>query len=162
MAGKRKKNVEVIDQAGLTAADRADMARIHSQLAAEKAAAEALNAPVHGPDEVYKEWAVDPHEQRLATIRRGWFKLSPSLCPDEGCVFDAAVAMGFTTGWEEINPALRISETETVRERAEKILSQHIALRHPPATAKTRTAAQAHAARKGPQLPEGFIVNPAL
>jgi hypothetical protein len=112
---------------------------------------------------------IDPHEGRLATIRKIWVEVTPSLCID--CGYDAAEAIGFgrphpisgKTGWHSIAEDLQFDVNRTVREFALQTLERHKIIRHAAVRQdKIKTRAEVKNLRKRSALPEGFVTNPKV
>ncbi len=132
-----------------------------ARLAAEANDAKTIHAE---RGEKWIERVIDPHEGRLATITGSWEPLTPSLCQEPRCPYDAAKEMGFKDGYDSIPEDLVLPwNGKTARQHAEAVLAQHVAIKHPTGAAThIRTPEQTRAARANRPLPEGFISNPRL
>lgn len=115
--------------------------------------------------EIWVSKVIDPHEGRLATVTGSWQPLTPSLCREPNCGYDAAKETGFKDGWDSIPEDMVLPwNGRTAREHVEVTLAQHSAIAHPTGGAPShiRTPEQARAARANRPLPETFIENPRL
>lgn len=153
------------DFAILSAEEQTALARQQARLEMDRLAAEAEAAAAEHLErgEILVERVIDPHEGRLATVLAFWKPLTPSLCQEPRCGYDAAEAVGFKEGWDSIPEDMPFDKTQNMREFVLQILARHKSIRHPSSAPKhIRTAQEAEAARKAPryQRPEGFITNP--
>lgn len=132
-----------------------------AKLAKEASEAKAIHAE---RGEIWIEKVIDPHEGRLATVTGSWQPLTPSMCTEPRCGYDAAKERGFTNGYDSIPEDLVYPwNNKPARQDAEELLAQHKAVRHATSgPAHIRTPEQARAARAQRPLPEGFIENPRL
>lgn len=143
--------------------------RIHAliherEMAALAAEAEAKKSIHAERGEKWVRRVIDPHEGRLATVTGSWEPITPSLCLEPDCSYDAAKELGFKNGYDAIPEDLVLPwNGKTARVHAEEVLRQHLAIKHPTGgPAHIRTPEQARAARANRPLPEGFVTNPRL
>lgn len=156
-----------IDPTGLTAEEQRQLLRQQAMVEMDRLAKEAEAAAAEHLDrgEILIEKVIDPHEGRLATVLSYWTPLTPSLCTERKCGYDAAVAVGFTEGWDVIPEDMPFDQNQTMREFVESILARHQSIKHPSAAPKhIRTAAEARAirAKVSHPLPGQFITNPHI
>lgn len=107
---------------------------------------------------------IDPHEGRLATVTSSWEPLTPSMCLDADCSYDAAKERGFVNGYDSIPEDMVLPwNGKTARQDAEDLLAQHTAIAHSTAgPAHIRTPEQVRALRAQRPVPETFVTNPRL
>jgi hypothetical protein len=107
---------------------------------------------------------IDPHEGRLATVTSSWETLTPSMCLDADCNYDAAKERGWKNGYDSIPEDLVLPwNNKSARQDAEDLLAQHVAIAHSSAgPAHIRTPEQVRAIRAQRPVPETFVTNPRL
>lgn len=164
-AEKQAAAVTETDLSPLSEEEGAQLARHQAKLEMDRLAKEAEEAASEHLErgEILVERVIDPHEGRLATVLSYWRPLTPSLCPEARCGYDAAEAVGFREGWDSIPEDMPFDQKQSMREFVVTILERHKSIRHPASAPKhIRTAEEAAAARRAPRhpRPEGFVTNP--
>lgn len=155
------------DIALLTEEEQLALSRQRQRLEMDRAAEAAEEAAALHLErgEILVEKVIDPHEGRLATVSAYWKPVTPSLCLEPKCGYDAAEAVGFAEGWDSIPEDMPFDQTQSMREFVATILERHKSIRHPSSAPKhIRTAEQAMAARRAQRYarPEGFVTNPKI
>jgi hypothetical protein len=151
----------------LTPEEQARLAQIHFAAEEERLVKESQErlAKKDRSNQILVHITIDPHEGPLATKIHKWVDITPSLCTEPDCGYDAAVKVGYKGGWKAIPEGLDFDSKRTMQEFVLETLARHRAAVHPVATPKhIRTKEQAEKQRKAKanQLPEGFVVNPSL
>jgi len=163
-----KESYADVESALLSQDEQARMAQIHMEIAqnAQLAEAKYLADSKDRTNQILVHRVIDPHEPvRLQTVIHQWVNITPSICCEPDCGYDAAKAHGFVNGWDAIPPVMQYDSKRTVRQFVLETLGKHKAIRHQTVEPKhIRTAVQAKKAKeqRQHQIPGGFITNPNL
>jgi hypothetical protein len=151
----------------LTPEEQARLAQIHFAAEQERLALEmeARMAEKDRSEQIQVHICIDPQSGPLATWIHRWIDVTPSVCTEPNCGYDAAVRIGYTKGWNQIPEGLEFDSKQTMQEFAVETLKRHKAFKHPVATPKhirTKEQAEKQKFQRVERLPDGFVRNPSL